>query len=115
MQGPRGATGAQGGSNGIIGNATNKIKQVGENIASKLGIEFPQNLIPTKIVLNQSFKDGKGAKINKLDLYHSLINEVKKVNGTLTTVFHNYTFSSEERWNGFKELFTIILNSPDEN
>jgi len=55
----KGATGGQAGNNGIIGNATNKIKQVGENIASKLGIEFPQNLIPTKIALNQSFKDGK--------------------------------------------------------
>ena len=55
----KGATGGTNGSNGIIGNATNKIKQIGENIASKIGIEFPQNLIPTKIALNQSFKDGK--------------------------------------------------------
>jgi hypothetical protein len=55
----KGATGGNAGSNGIIGNATNKIKQIGENIASKLGIEFPQNLIPTKIVLNKSFKEGK--------------------------------------------------------
>jgi hypothetical protein len=55
----KGATGGSGGSNGIIGNATNKIKQIGENIASKIGLEFPQNLIPTKIVLNQSFKEGK--------------------------------------------------------
>ena len=55
----KGATGGTAGNNGIIGNATNKIKQIGENIASKLGIEFPQNLIPTKITLNQSFKDGK--------------------------------------------------------
>jgi hypothetical protein len=55
----KGATGGTAGNNGIIGNATNKIKQIGENIASKLGIEFPQNLIPTKIVLNKSFKEGK--------------------------------------------------------
>ena len=53
------ATNPTGGSNGIIGNATNKIKLIGQNIASKIGLEFPENLIPTKITLNQSFKEGK--------------------------------------------------------
>ncbi|OUR91376.1 hypothetical protein A9Q87_10470 [Flavobacteriales bacterium 34_180_T64] len=44
-----------------------------------------------------------------------LIKRVKEVNGTFTPIFHNYTFSDEERWNGFRELFTIILDSVDEN
>lgn len=43
-----------------------------------------------------------------------IINEVKQVNGEFVPVFHNYTFSSTERWKGFKELFNIILASVDE-
>ena len=55
------------------------------------------------------------SQLDKKETLQKLINEVKKVNGTLTTVFHNYTFSSEERWSGFKELFSIILNSTNED
>lgn len=40
------------------------------------------------------------------------INEIKKVDGMFIPVFHNYTFSDSERWEGFKELFTLILDSP---
>lgn len=40
-----------------------------------------------------------------------LINAVKQVNGTFTPLFHNYTFSEEPRWHGFRELFTLILDS----
>ena len=36
------------------------------------------------------------------------------LNGEFVPVFHNYTFSTIERWNGFKELFNIILDSVDE-
>ena len=44
-----------------------------------------------------------------------IIQEVKKVGGTFTAIFHNYTFSNEERWKGFKELFNIVLESQNEN
>ncbi len=43
-----------------------------------------------------------------------IINEVKKVEGTFTPIFHNYTFSYDNRWRGFKELFNLILESQDE-
>lgn len=41
----------------------------------------------------------------------TIINEVKKVNGTFVPIFHNYTFSNDNQWKGFKELFNIILAS----
>jgi hypothetical protein len=44
----------------------------------------------------------------------ALISDVKKVNGTFTFIYHNYTFSADERWKGFKELFNLILDSADE-
>ena len=53
--------------------------------------------------------------LDKKETLIKIINEVKKVNGTFTPVFHNYTFSNEERWNGFKELFSIILDSANED
>lgn len=55
------------------------------------------------------------SQLDKKETLERLINEVKKVNGTFTAIFHNYSFSSEERWMGFKKLFTMILNSTNEN
>src|SRR5690606_12829203 len=53
----------------------------------------------------QSFLDKKEELVR-------LIKQVKDVNGIFTTVFHNYAFSSDdERWKGFRELFSIILDS----
>ena len=43
-----------------------------------------------------------------------IIKEVKQVDGTFTAIFHNYTFSSDERWKGYKDLFNLILDSADE-
>jgi hypothetical protein len=40
-----------------------------------------------------------------------MINEIKAVHGTFTPIFHNYTFSEEKRWKGYKEIFTLILES----
>jgi hypothetical protein len=40
--------------------------------------------------------------------------QVKKVNGIFVPVFHNYSFSDEPRWKGFKELFNLVLKSADE-
>ncbi|MBN4057807.1 polysaccharide deacetylase family protein [Olleya sp. AH-315-K02] len=52
--------------------------------------------------------------LDKKETLNKIINEIKQVNGTFTPVFHNYTFSNEERWQGFKELFTLILESTNE-
>lgn len=52
--------------------------------------------------------------LDKKKVLNEIINEVKQVNGEFVPVFHNYTFSDIERWNGFKELFNIILESGNE-
>lgn len=52
--------------------------------------------------------------LDKKQELQRLINEVKQVNGTFTAVFHNYTFSTDERWKGYKKLFNLILESVDE-
>lgn len=55
------------------------------------------------------------SQLDKKETLQRVIEEVKKVNGTLSVVFHNYSFSNEDRWIGFKELFSIILNSANED
>lgn len=51
------------------------------------------------------------SQLDKSEHLQKLINEVKAVNGTFVPIFHNYSFSDMERWEGFKSLFTSILNS----
>lgn len=53
--------------------------------------------------------------LDKTETMMRLINEIKNVNGTFTPVFHNYTFSEDQRWHGYKNLFTLILESTHEN
>ena len=53
--------------------------------------------------------------LDKKKRLNEIINEVKQVNGEFIPVFHNYTFSNDARWNGYKELFNIILDSVNEN
>lgn len=48
-----------GGNAGILGNAFNKAKSKGLELAKKIGIEFPENMIPTKIKANDKFIKGK--------------------------------------------------------
>jgi hypothetical protein len=55
----KGGTGTTAGDRGIVGNLINKGKTAGLKLASKLGIAFPETMIPTKIALNQKFKSGK--------------------------------------------------------
>jgi hypothetical protein len=52
--------------------------------------------------------------LDKKRVLNDIINEVKNVNGEFVPVFHNYTFSDDERWKGFKELFNMILESANE-
>jgi hypothetical protein len=62
------------------------------------------HLMDYALIKNASFLDKKET-VNKM------INEIKQVNGTFTPIFHNYSFGEDQRWNGFKELFTLILDS----
>ncbi len=54
------------------------------------------------------------SQLDKKEHLLRLIAEVKSVNGTFTPVFHNYAFGSVERWQGFKDLFNIVLESENE-
>ena len=55
------------------------------------------------------------SQLDKKKALSEVIDEIKQVNGEFVPVFHNYTFSSMQRWKGFKELFNIILESANEN
>ena len=52
--------------------------------------------------------------LDKKETIDKIIHEIKKVNGTFAPVFHNYSFSDIQRWKGFKELFTLVLESTNE-
>ncbi|MEZ4795774.1 MAG: polysaccharide deacetylase family protein [Flavobacteriaceae bacterium] len=54
------------------------------------------------------------SQLDKKQSLEKLIDEVRKVNGTFVPIFHNYTFSNDERWQGFKDLFNYILESTNE-
>ena len=64
----------------------------------------PYNLMDYSLLKINSFLDKKEKVI-------AVIEKVKSVNGTFTSVFHNYSLSNEIRWNRFKEIFEIIINS----
>jgi enoyl-[acyl-carrier-protein] reductase (NADH) len=49
------------------------------------------------------------AKKNSIDEIKYLIDSVKKVNGTFNLVIHNYTFSEEEQWKGWKSIYVDLL------
>lgn len=53
--------------------------------------------------------------LDKKQSLSRIIKEIKHVNGTFTPVFHNYSFSDDVRWHGFKELFSLILDSTNED
>ncbi|MFV9550081.1 polysaccharide deacetylase family protein [Algibacter sp. PT7-4] len=52
--------------------------------------------------------------LDKKKVLNEIINEIKQVEGEFVPVFHNYTFSDSRRWKGFKDLFNLILDSPNE-
>ena len=52
--------------------------------------------------------------LDKKKFLNEIIYEVKKVNGEFVPIFHNYTFSDDNKWKGFKDLFNIILDSANE-
>lgn len=54
------------------------------------------------------------SQLDKEEFLQQFISKIKLVNGTFSPVFHNYTFSEESRWKGFKSLFNLILDSANE-
>lgn len=54
------------------------------------------------------------SQLDKQQTLDKIIQQVKVVGGTFTPVFHNYTFSADTRWKGFKALYLNILKSVDE-
>jgi hypothetical protein len=54
------------------------------------------------------------SQLDKKEELQRLINSVKQVDGTFTPVFHNYSLGNDDKWKGFRKLFTQILDSIDE-
>ncbi|WP_396603117.1 polysaccharide deacetylase family protein [Algibacter sp. R77976] len=52
--------------------------------------------------------------LDKKKVLNEVIREVKEVNGEFVPIFHNYTFADSKTWQGFKDLFNLILDSPNE-
>lgn len=69
---------------------------------------FPYHMMDYALLKHKSFLDKK-------KVLNEMIAEIKAVNGTFIPIFHNYTFSEDTTWEGFKELFNLILDSADEN
>lgn len=57
----------------------------------------------------------KQSYLDKKEELQRIISQVKKVNGLFTPIFHNYAFSDEERWKGFRDLFNLVLESAHED
>ena len=68
----------------------------------------PYHLMDYALLKNRSLLDKKKR-------LKEVIDQIKKVNGEFVPVFHNYTFSNDPKWNGYKELFNIILDSVNED
>jgi len=51
------------------------------------------------------------SQLDKKEKLEQLIKTIKNVNGTFTPVFHNYAFSEDDTWKGFKALFNQTINS----
>lgn len=73
-------------------------------------VQTPLQIHPFACIDYALFK--KQSYLDKKEELQRLIKQVKAVNGTFTTIFHNYAFSNDdERWKGFRKLFSIILDS----
>jgi len=67
----------------------------------------PYHVMDNALLKNQSLLDKK-------QVLQKIMDNVKAVNGEFVSVFHNYTFNNDSKWEGFKELFNNILNSENE-
>ncbi|MGB5417832.1 polysaccharide deacetylase family protein [Algibacter sp.] len=75
-------------------------------------VQTPLKIVPYQLMDFALLKHK--SLLDKKKVLNEIINEVKKVDGEFVPVFHNYTFGEITRWNGFKELFNLILDSPSE-
>lgn len=75
-------------------------------------IQTPLKIIPYHLMDYALLK--KKSLLDKKKVLNEIMHEVKQVDGEFVPVLHNYTFSDNKRWQGFKELFNSILDSPDE-
>ena len=67
----------------------------------------PYNCIDFALIKHLSLLDKK-------QVLQRLINNIKAVDGTFIPVFHNYSFSNEPRWKGFRSLFNQVLKSVED-
>ncbi|WP_455168757.1 polysaccharide deacetylase family protein [Aegicerativicinus sediminis] len=52
--------------------------------------------------------------LDKKQVLQRLMDNIKAVDGTFIPIFHNYSFSNEPRWKGFRALFNQILKSVED-
>ena len=75
-------------------------------------VQTPLKIVPYHLMDYALLK--QKSLLDKKKVLNQLINEVKQVDGEFIPVFHNYTFGDAKRWQGYKELFNLILESPNE-
>lgn len=75
-------------------------------------VQTPLKIIPYHLMDYALLKHK--SLLDKKKILNEVIYQVKQVNGEFVPVFHNYTFAEDNRWLGFKELFNLILDSPNE-
>ncbi|MEP3837988.1 MAG: polysaccharide deacetylase family protein [Algibacter sp.] len=75
-------------------------------------VQTPLKIVPYQLMDFTLLK--QKSLLDKKKALNELIYEIKQVDGLFVPIFHNYTFSDNKRWSGFKELFNLILESPNE-
>ncbi len=75
-------------------------------------VQTPLKIVPYHLMDYALLK--QRSLLDKKKVLNEIINEVKQVDGEFVPVFHNYTFGDAKRWKGYKDLFNLILESPNE-
>ncbi|NNK88669.1 MAG: hypothetical protein HKO90_10330 [Flavobacteriaceae bacterium] len=75
-------------------------------------IQTPLVIYPYQVLDHSLLKFS--SLLDKKEALQAVIDEVRNVRGTFIPVFHNYSFSDDDRWNGFRDLFNLILDSEHE-
>lgn len=75
-------------------------------------VQTPLKVFPYQVMDHALLKHK--SLLDKKKVVGEIIKQVKQVDGEFVPVFHNYTFSDDVRWKGYKELFNLILDSANE-
>ena len=75
-------------------------------------VQTPLKIIPYHLMDYALLKHK--SLLDKKKVINEIIHEIKQVDGDFVSLFHNYSFNDEKTWTGFKELFNLILESPNE-